>query len=64
MSWPWHETNQIVLQPGIDGGLLLAEPLRGDWQKYGGQVRRFKDGHWTGSFRNQPLSSETLLVPS
>jgi ligand-binding sensor domain-containing protein/signal transduction histidine kinase len=59
MSWPWHETNQIVLQPGIDGGLLLAEPLRGDWQKYGGQVRRLKDGHWTGPFEPTPFERDS-----
>jgi ligand-binding sensor domain-containing protein/signal transduction histidine kinase len=59
LSWPWHETNQIVLQPGIDGGLLLAEPLRGDWQKYGGQVRRLKDGRWTGRFEPTPFERDS-----
>ena len=55
MSWPSHETNQIVLQAGIDGGLLLAEPLRGDWQKYGGQIRRIRDDKWTGRFEPTPF---------
>ena len=52
MSWPWHE---IVLQPAMDGGLLLAEPLRGSWQLYGGQVRRLKEGQIKGLWR--PLLS-------
>jgi len=52
MSWPWHE---IVLQPARDGGLLLAEPLRGSWEDYGGQVRRLKDGRWTGRFEPTPF---------
>ena len=52
MYWPWHE---IVLQPAIDGGLLLAEPLRGSWQDYGGQVRRLNEGHWTGRFEPTPF---------
>ncbi len=65
MYWPWHE---IVLQPAMDGGLLLAEPLRGSWQDYGGQVRRLKDGHWTGPFeptpfeRGSPRSTVTSLL--
>jgi signal transduction histidine kinase/streptogramin lyase len=52
MYWPWHE---IVLQPATDGGLLLAEPLRGSWQDYGGQVRRLRDGRWTGRFEPTPF---------
>lgn len=52
MSWPWHE---IVLQQAVGGGLLLAEPLRGSWQNYGGQVRRLKDGQWTGPFEPTPF---------
>ncbi|HWY78411.1 MAG TPA: two-component regulator propeller domain-containing protein, partial [Verrucomicrobiae bacterium] len=52
MSWPWHE---IVLQPAADGGLLVAEPLRGSWLDYGGQIRRLKDGQWTGSFEPTPF---------
>jgi ligand-binding sensor domain-containing protein len=52
MSWPWHE---IVLQPAADGGLLVAEPLRGSWLDYGGQIRRLKDGQWTGPFEPTPF---------
>jgi signal transduction histidine kinase/ligand-binding sensor domain-containing protein len=54
VSWPWPHhglaagTNQIVLQPARDGGLLSAEPLRGSWKEYGGQIRRLKNGQWTG----------------
>jgi ligand-binding sensor domain-containing protein/signal transduction histidine kinase len=62
MSWPWHE---IVLQPATDGGLLLAEPLRGSWQEYGGQVRRLKDGRWTGRFEPTPFergSSRSMVT--
>ncbi len=60
MSWPWNENPNgerpsFVLQPAIDGGLLLAEPLRGSWRDYGGQVRRFKDGGWTGPFEPTPF---------
>ena len=52
MSWPWHE---IVLQAATDGGLLVAEPLRGSWLDYGGQIRRLKDGQWTGPFEPTPF---------
>ncbi len=52
MSWPWHE---IVLQPASDGGLLVAEPLRGSWLDYGGQIRKLKDGQWTGPFEPTPF---------
>jgi ligand-binding sensor domain-containing protein/signal transduction histidine kinase len=52
MAWPWHE---IVLQPAADGGLLVAEPLRGSWLDYGGQIRRLKDGQWTGPFEPTPF---------
>lgn len=60
MSWPWHENQNgerpwFVLQPAMDGGLLLAEPLRGSWTDYGGQVRRLKDGGWTGPFEPTPF---------
>jgi ligand-binding sensor domain-containing protein/signal transduction histidine kinase len=54
MSWPEHE-DEIVLQPAQDGGLLLAEPLRGSWKNYGGQIRRIKDGSWTGRFEPTPF---------
>ena len=56
MYWPWHE---IVLQPARDWGLLLAEPLRGSWQLYGGQVRRLRDGQWTGPFAPTPFERES-----
>jgi ligand-binding sensor domain-containing protein/signal transduction histidine kinase len=62
MYWPWHE---IVLQTATDGGLLLAEPLRGSWQDYGGQVRRLKDGRWTGRFQPTPFergSSRSMVT--
>jgi ligand-binding sensor domain-containing protein/signal transduction histidine kinase len=60
MSWPWDESPngerpRFVLQLAIDGGLLLAEPLRGSWTDYGGQVRRLKDGRWTGPFEPTPF---------
>lgn len=54
MSWPQHE-DEIVLQPARDGGFLLAEPLRGSWKNYGGQIRRVKDGSWTGRFEPTPF---------
>ncbi len=52
MSWPWHE---IVLGPADDNGLLVAEPLRGSWLDYGGQIRKLKDGQWTGPFEPTPF---------
>src|SRR5262249_51318943 len=57
LSWPWHEneTVDIVLQPAKDGGLWLAEPLRGSWDIYGGQIRRLKEGKWTGRFEPTPF---------
>jgi ligand-binding sensor domain-containing protein/signal transduction histidine kinase len=54
MSWPKHE-DEIVLQPAANGGFLLAEPLRGSWKNYGGQIRRVKDGTWTGRFEPTPF---------
>jgi ligand-binding sensor domain-containing protein/signal transduction histidine kinase len=54
LSWYQHE-DEIVLQPAKDGGLLLAEPLRGSWKSYGGQIRRLKGGSWTGRFEPTPF---------
>jgi ligand-binding sensor domain-containing protein len=54
LSWPQHE-NEILLQPARDGGFLLAEPLRGSWKNYGGQIRRVKDGSWTGRLEPTPF---------
>jgi ligand-binding sensor domain-containing protein/signal transduction histidine kinase len=54
LSWPQHE-DEIVLQPATDGGVLLAEPLRGSWKNYGGQIRRVKDGSWSGRFEPTPF---------
>jgi len=54
MSWPQHE-DDIVLCPARNGGLLVAEPLRGSWRSYGGQVRRLIDGSWTGPFEPTPF---------
>jgi signal transduction histidine kinase/streptogramin lyase len=54
LSWPQHE-NEILLQPARDGGFLVAEPLRGSWKNYGGQIRRVKDGSWTGRLEPTPF---------
>jgi ligand-binding sensor domain-containing protein/signal transduction histidine kinase len=52
MSWASHE---IVLEPAAGSGLLVAEPLRGSWLDYGGQIRKLKDGRWTGPFEPTPF---------